>query len=221
LQSAVYLDDCLFSGNTALYDLKPWLPKAISGTTLYLIFLAAHTSGLDYLKRQLNSEAQNHGISVDYRQWYKFHNLSWNTQRFDCLWSRQISGDDLVDTYIQKVVERCQGKNYSPRLFRPSGVPTQETIFSSPTARQVVERAFLKAGAYIVSLPSAPKIEMRPLGYEKLESLGFGAISVTYRNIANNCPLALWWGDPKASPNHPFTKWYPLFPRRVNAPSSS
>lgn len=219
----IYLDDCLFSGNTALYDLRQWLPKAISGTTLYLIFLAAHTSGLRYLKRELNSEAQNHGVSVrrHYLQRYEFHNLSWDTQKFDCLWSGQISGDNLVDTYIQKVVEQCQGRNYSPRLFRPSGVPTQETIFSSPTARQVVERAFLKAGAYIVSLPNAPKIEMRPLGYEKLESLGFGAIFVTYRNIANNCPLALWWGDPNASPNHPFSKWYPLFPRRVNASSSS
>jgi hypothetical protein len=55
---------------------------------------------------------------------------------------------------------------------------------------------------------------MRPLGYDYLKSLGFGAILVTYRNIANNCPLALWWGDPNKA--YPLNAWYPLFPRIVN-----
>jgi hypothetical protein len=214
----IYLDDCLFSGNTGLYDLKQWLPSAIRGTTLYLIFLGAHTSGLSYLKSRFDSEAKVRGVSLDCRQWYKFNNLPQDTERFDCLWPRKISGDELVDTYIQQVMERCQGQSFSPRLFRPSGVPTQETIFSSPEARKVVERAFLKAGAYIVSLPKSPKFKMRPLGYESLESLGFGAIFVTYRNIANNCPLVLWWGDPNFPSSHPFSKWYPLFPRKVNEP---
>ena len=57
---------------------------------------------------------------------------------------------------------------------------------------------------------------MRPMGYEYLESLGFGSVFITYRNIANNCPLVLWWGDTTYSPNHPFSSWYPLFPRKVN-----
>jgi hypothetical protein len=95
-------------------------------------------------------------------------------------------------------------------------VPARETLFSSPAAREVVERTFMRAGAYIVSLPANPKVQMRPLGYEYLESLGFGSVVVTYRNVANNCPLALWWGDPSKPPSHPLSKWYPLFPRRVN-----
>jgi hypothetical protein len=31
-----------------------------------------------------------------------------------------------------------------------------------------------------------------------------------YRNVANNCPLALWWDRPGL--------WYPLLPRRANPP---
>ena len=57
------------------------------------------------------------------------------------------------------------------------------------------------------------------MGYEFLESLGFGSVFITYRNIANNCPLALWWGDTSFPPSHPFSKWYPLFPRKVNESS--
>ena len=212
----VYLDDCLFSGNTVVHDLEQWLPNAIPDTTLYLIFLGAHTSGLRYLQGKLNSEALNRRLSVDYRQWYEFNNFPRDTEKFDCFWPREIAGNELVEAYIQRVIERGRQKNINPRLFRPSGVPIQETIFSSPTARDVVESAFLKAGAYIMSLPRNPKFEMRPLGYEYLESLGFGAIFVTYRNVANNCPLALWWGDPNFSKNHPFSKWYPLFLRKVN-----
>jgi len=59
-----------------------------------------------------------------------------------------------------------------------------------------------------------PAPSMRPLGFEKLESLGFGSLFITYRNIANNCPLALWYGNPDYSPPHPLGLWYPLFPRR-------
>ena len=57
---------------------------------------------------------------------------------------------------------------------------------------------------------------MRPLGFMKLVSLGFGTFFVTYRNIANNCPLVLWWGDPDFPMTHPIGIWYPLFPRRRN-----
>jgi hypothetical protein len=74
----------------------------------------------------------------------------------------------------------------------------------------------LVAGVHIVSLSKDPKPQMRPLGYDTLLTLGFGGLLITYRNISNNCPLALWWGDPDAPENHPLSQWYPLFPRRIN-----
>ncbi len=213
----VYLDDCLYSGNRVRRDIDSWLPNAVEGTTLHLIFLALHTDGYQYSKKIIEQKAQVKNITVKFWHLHKFHNSRWQPSRSDCFWTREIYEDELVDRFVQKVNERRQNSNKSlPSLFRPNNAPTQDNVFSSPTARDVIEAAFLKAGSYIVSLPSNPNPSMRPLGYDYLESLGFGAILATYRNIANNCPLALWWGDPNKA--HPLNLWYPLFPRTVNNP---
>ena len=59
-----------------------------------------------------------------------------------------------------------------------------------------------------------PNPIMRPLGFSSF-GVGFGSTIVTYRNCPNNAPLALWWGDPNAHHNHPFSRWYPLLQRRT------
>lgn len=211
----IYLDDCLYSGNRVRRDIDNWLSNAVRGTTLHLIFFALHTDGLEYSRRVIEQNAQAQGVVVQFWRLHEFHNSRWQSSRFDCFWTRQTSGDELVDRYVQEVNERRQNLNRNlPPLFRPDNAPTQDDIFSSQAAREIVEYAFLKVGTYIVSLPKSPNTSMRPLGYDYLESLGFGAIFVTYRNIANNCPLALWWGDPNQA--YPLNAWYPLFPRTVN-----
>jgi hypothetical protein len=211
----IYFDDCLYSGNRVRRDITAWLPNAVIGSTLHIIFFGHHTEGFNYSKRIIEQEAQSRNISVRFWKWHEFHNSRWNPSRFDCFWAQELSGDELVDQYIQTVNKRRQNLNRSlPPLFRPNNMPIQDSIFSSPTAREVIESAFLKVGAYIVSLPKSPNTSMKPLGYDYLETLGFGAILITYRNIANNCPLALWWGDPDKA--YPLNAWYPLFPRTVN-----
>ena len=220
----VYLDDCLYSGNRVLHDIEGWISNASEGTDLHLVFFALHTSGRDdYVKKRINPKATQQGVTVKLWQLHEFHNSRWKPSQFDCFWSRSTSGDQLVDQYVQAVSKRRQNLQRSlPPLFRPDNMPTQDSIFSSSAARKIIELAFLKAGAYIVSLPESPNTNIRPLGYEYLESLGFGAIFVTYRNIANNCPLALWWGDANSTnKEHPFYHWYPLFPRIVNTTSTS
>jgi hypothetical protein len=221
--SYIYLDDCLYSGNRVLHDIEKWISNAVTGTTLYLVFFALHTSGREYVEKKIMAQATQQRINVKFLAKYIFHNSRWKPSQFDCFWSRSTSGYQLVDQYVQAVSDRRQSLNYrTPPLFRPNDMPTQDNIFSSPSAREVIELAFLKAGAYIVSLPKSPNTSMRPLGYEYLESLGLGAIFVTYRNIANNCPLALWWGDANnTNKEHPFYHWYPLFPRIVNTTSTS
>lgn len=54
------------------------------------------------------------------------------------------------------------------------------------------------------------------MGFDNNKTTGFGSVFITYRNIANNCPLVLWWGDTSMSDSHPFSKWHPLFPRTIN-----
>jgi hypothetical protein len=76
----------------------------------------------------------------------------------------------------------------------------------------LIERELLMAGVRIRAGCQNPKKVMRPLGFGHF-GLGFGATIVTYRNCPNNCPLALWWGDPDAT-SGPF-HWYPLLPRKT------
>ena len=68
----------------------------------------------------------------------------------------------------------------------------------------VLEQEFLKRGATIKLENQNLKDYARPLGNIVLQRFGFGALIVTYRNCANNCPLVFWAGD------------YPLFERDNN-----
>ncbi|MGI0480691.1 hypothetical protein ACN4EE_07865 [Geminocystis sp. CENA526] len=218
----IYLDDCIFSGNTVVHDLESLLSQnKLSNCQIYFVFLACHSSGIKYMFKRLQTVAKKKNIDLPhYFYSVEFENNDLNSDKYDCLWSKEVTNDNYVFNFVNLVSNNAQQKGWNPRLFRPDHVPSQETLFSSPQNRDIVEKAFLKKGAYICSLPKNRQKSMRPMGYEYLESLGFGSIFITYRNIANNCPLVLWWGDPSYSSSHPFSQWYPLFPRKVNEQSS-
>ena len=95
---------------------------------------------------------------------------------------------------------------FEPR--QPSAAAIQP--FSSEAGRQVLESEFLIAGAKIRAMSENPKQSMRPLGFSPF-GVGFGSMIVTYRNCPNNCPLAMWWGDPEATSGA--LHWYPLLQR--------
>lgn len=210
----IYLDECLFSGNTAYWDIANWIVNKEKAINLKLVFCAMHSAGEYYVKKRL----QKNFSKLDLEIWraYTFSNNRWSTTEYECMWPIEFHGDELVDQYIQQLNYIAQGNNLPP-LFRSTRIPKNESVFSSLKNRMIVEHAFLKAGAYICSLPRVAKEEMRPLGYEYLKSLGFGGVFITYRNISNNCPLALWWGDPDYPNSHPFSQWYPLFLRKGNS----
>ena len=98
---------------------------------------------------------------------------------------------------------------FSPRLSVLEG----GKIFASEEDRQILERSLLWAGQKIVGLSSHPSPRLKPLGYSRFAP-GFGSLFVTYRNCSNNCPLALWWGDPAYPTSHPLGNWYPLVQRK-------
>jgi len=79
-------------------------------------------------------------------------------------------------------------------------------LFSSENARDLLEQQVLIKGAQIRQMCPNLNEYQRPLGNSVLKTLGFGSLVVTFRNCANNCPLAVWAGDP----------WIPLFPRKTN-----
>lgn len=214
-QTFLYLDDAIYTGNRLRYDLTAaagreagaWIEGAPPGSGLILYTLATHLEGWSYAWSHLEREAARRDVQV-----FAFHGLALDNARIpgglvQCLWPERGHRDPFVTEYVRRLTSARGGEPWF--LFREPGTPPTETLFSSPSGRRIVERALLRAGAFLhLNCATAP--HQRPLGYEVLESLGFGSLFVTYRNIANNCPLALWWSrDPAV--------WYPLFPRRVNS----
>lgn len=208
----VYIDDGIYTGSRIRYDLTPgenapsWITnEAPEGSKLKIHVLASHKAGEKYAMGIIRPCARRRHIVVDGMCDVRIANER-QLGGAECLWPSTVTGNPDVDSYVSDVRRFLANKGASDRLlFRPPSVPKQETLFTSSVARETVERAFLVKGAELVQ--STDKASMRPLGWEKLGSLGFGTLFVTYRNIANNAPLVLWWGG---------GGWYPLFsPKRM------
>jgi len=215
----IYVDDCIYSGNTIAHDLEEWLPEAVERVPLSTFTFGSHSIGVYRLQKVRNRFMREKGISIQHISATNLqfkNNFPWDGNVSDCYWPRELALSDDALAYVEELKHRRQGLFPGPRLFRPNGNPHEEKIFSSVDARDMIEHAFLRAGLHIMSLPQNPNRNMRPMGYEYLESLGFGALPIFYRNISNNAPLALWWGDPNEG--YPLNQWQPLFLRKPNQP---
>ncbi len=213
-QRYIYLDDCLFTGATALDDLAWAIPQCAPNAELHLVFFAIYRRHLDYFWRRLMTLANTHRLNVHIWRAHEFHDVRARPERFDGLWPTAAMLDDETRAYLRET-RRTSGAG-AAYLFRPEGLPYQDTFFSSATARDVVERAFLRVGVRLAGEARQPNPYLRPLGYEKWSGLGYGAFFITYRNCPNNCPLALWWGEEGYAADHPLGGWLPLFSRKPN-----
>lgn len=204
----IYIDDVIFSGLRVGNDLEQWIINdAPPIANIYVVVLAAHTSGGWLLSNRLKQAVQTSGKRIDITYWRgaDIENRKSYKHNSGVLWPATIPIDPLVQTYMAIP----QKYPFEPRPAGGSLGP-----FSSENGRQLLEREFFLQGLKIRALCANPKDIMRPLGFSPF-GIGFGSMIVTYRNCPNNCPLALWWGDPTADPGHPFSRWYPLFPRKT------
>lgn len=200
-----YLDDCLFTGNRILGDLSRWLESAAPDhADVHVYLLACHRSGWWYAYRNLQKAASIRGAMISWWSEMEIEDRKDHTNVSQVLRPTKVPNDPLVTAYEQELVTA----GYRPILRRPIG-SAGNSPFSCEARREALEQTFLRAGAYIRSLAQNPNPGMRPLGATMLRTFGFGALVVTYRNCANNCPIAFWWG---------VSNWYPLFPRKVNTP---
>ncbi len=225
----VYLDDGIYTGSRLRYDLTEsddtsegrdavaWISRSAPvGCKLIVCTLVSHLAGYVYARKHINQAADVKQISVGYFPAKIIYNLrDYNVRersdKFECLWpdrSTADGNDPDAGWYVKRTLWWCNKNGWSKSsLTRSADTPAEETLFSSPAARNIVESAFFRAGARILKPSHQPGESRRPLGWEKLESWGFGTFFVTYRNIANNCPMVLW---SRAA------GWYPLFPRKTN-----
>ena len=195
----VYLDDAVFTGNRVIQDLSDWINKsALKGIKIRIMTIAIHNYAeyqIDVANKDFNGLKEQNQIEVKIWRIKNFENRRTYRDRSDVLWP--VPGVYDSDGFSPRMPERHNSR-----------------IFSCESGRQLLEREFLNAGVRIRGFATTPDRQLKPLGFSPFEP-GFGSLFVTYRNCPNNCPLALWYGDPSLYPeSHPLGKWYPLFPRK-------
>lgn len=201
----IYLDDVMFSGNRVGNDLERWInEEAPAEAKVHVIVAALHTGGLFLVQRKLKDIVAKSGKKIVIAYWraVEVENRRAYKNSSGVLWPAATPNVTEVQAYMALPSKFP----FEPRLPTTSAVEP----FSSEAGRQVLESEFLIAGAKIRAMSENPKSSMRPLGFSPF-GVGFGSMIVTYRNCPNNCPLAMWWGDPEATSGA--LHWYPLLPR--------
>lgn len=204
----LYIDDVMFSGSRAIDDLSSWIEESSpSKATVHIVAMAMHTGGEYWVRTCLNNAIAKSGKRIKFNFWrsLELENQKWHKNDSEVLWPVAVPDDEATRAYM------ALPHRYPLELRVPGG---KTGPFSSEEGRQLLEREFLVAGVKIRSLSQHPKDVLKPLGFSPF-GVGFGSMIVTFRNCPNNCPLALWWGDPKATSGH--FHWYPLFPRKTYA----
>lgn len=204
----IYLDDAIFTGTRCRTDIEKWLADAPPQSHIHVIVLGLHMGGKWHIESKVREIAHAAGKQVHLTFWrlIQFEDRLAYSADSDVLRPSVLPTDPFVQSYEQQIT--LQG--FASKLRSGSRVGEGQ-MFSSPAARDLFENEMLKKGAYIRQIcPNLPDA-IRPLGYTRLRTLGFGGTLVTYRNCPNNCPLAYWVSNP----------WYPLFPRRTNAPMAN
>ena len=204
----IYIDDAVFSGSRMYSDLSEWIKTdAPQSAKVHVVTMALHTGSEWNYRVRLKDVVGKSGKTISFQPWrvMEIENQKANKYNSEVLWPCELPAHPLVEQYLGVPTKYP----FEPRIAGGNLGP-----FSSEEGRQLLEREFVVAGLKIRSFCQNPKDIMKPLGFSQF-GLGFGSTIVTFRNCPNNSPLALWWGDPNASPSHPFSKWYPLFPRKT------
>jgi hypothetical protein len=208
----VYLDDVLCTGNTLFQDINKWTREMSEFEETYLdllkqkyinlVFAYLYIHEYQFIKKQRQFTMKIH------KDFNKYYQLIWKhliyTEDNHELGILQPSADGqsaLVMDYQQSIEERvnhyCNENNIpvtSPGFYRRSTL-NSEVLFSSPENRKRFEDLMLVRGIEILNNSQTNLKNLRALGYSlpSLKNFGFGAMSMTWRNIPNNCPITFWY----------------------------
>lgn len=213
----LYIDDCIYSGNKWRYDIanSAQLKNAGKGVLLVSFHFNIYSAGYAYAKPCVDSTMLERGGIVKPFRIDAMNNARFGKEKLDVMWPSYVKGNKQIDEYAQHTQAFSRSKGWGNQVLFRTIENAQSNVFTSVTNRNIVEQAFLAVGAKLFCAATNPAPSVRPMGFEKLSTIGFGTPIVTWRNIANNAPLALWYGDPSYGPTHPLGMWYPLFPRKI------
>jgi hypothetical protein len=184
----IYFDDYLISGNSIRQDLDFLLEKDLLNKTVFY-FLLVTQNGLYQLSKN------NHDKNLECYCVLNLENRLCCKNKSDILWPYKNN------------IEICNSYDYSNMKFREGF--EESRLFKNDDKKQTLEKIFWKAGCYILNNTSGSAL--LPLGAGFPKTVGSGIISATYRNIPNNAPICLWWGDEREN-----NYWFPLLKRKTN-----
>ena len=182
----VYVDDAVYSGMHMINDLKQVIPEAAKHTEICLVFYAVHNQGVAYAMGELTKGFRAAGKTVNFSGLARLNLENKTATNSDILWPKVVPDHEQTKQYLASLPRSFE--------FRTGDQVGKNSFFSSGAARHLLEQEFLKAGSVIRSENGNLNKFARPLGNRVMVSFGFGALIVTYRNCANNCPLVFWAG---------------------------
>lgn len=206
-----YIDDFIFSGNRLFTDLKAFIEESKpNNCTIRIVTLGYYTSGQYETRKKLNALVKKLDLHIEFI-FFRYddnvlENRLYRKDYSDVFWpTKNVESDKDIKNYVLE-------EGFDAKYREPNGA--KNNIFSRPR-RDDYERIMLKYGLKILSFPKENSFVVKPLGYKTFKGFGFGSTVFSFRNCPNNNPLVFWWGDPKASSTHPFSKWYPLLQRKT------
>lgn len=209
-----YIDECIFSGNRIIQDLTDFVNYyGIRDIEITVLVIGAHSNGYDYIDKCLKYKLRQRGIK--FRVYSEFFFNNYETSFSGVFFPKNNSLDENVINYCTKLINEKQLKNNLHDIFR-CFEDKENDLFSSRENRDIIENQFLEIGVSLIGDYNKDEF-VKPLGFSKFLNLGFGGYFITYRNIPNNCPIALWFDRGEIYTHSNTSKeWYPLFPRKVS-----
>jgi ankyrin repeat protein len=219
----VYVDDCIYSGVTILQGIKKWVDSADcpDDADIYIVSLVRY-SDAKWWEGELEGTLKIPGKNLRVKHFFGTNYDNASGGRVDVIYP-DSSTYAMFQSEIDKKT-RNDKKNFQPRSGMASALPVDlggtgltrygSKVFSGEQGRAVLESELLKAGfklATYTAYDSGGNIHSKlrfPLGFSFGGwGLGFGAMTVTFRNCPNTVPLALWMEA---------GNWFPLFRRKLN-----
>jgi len=217
----LYIDDATYTGRTLakyldiIYEQIKKMKARPSQLVVWHIcdYSSEAVAALEISKSNLS----NLGMTVLFHQVHQFvRRDNGGRSAAAMIPSKDYASLPIVQRFL-KSSSTFQLISKSEKLWRNPNEEFDDRMFSSEECRDVVERAFLEVGCWLRLHTRNWNALMRPFGFVSHgsePSLGFGSMFCTCFNSSNTSPVALWWGDPKAS-NSALSIWDPLLPRRA------
>ncbi len=211
---SIYIDDILCTGLTLISDIKDWSEQnfasgktnkqAVADNSTILVFAYVFIHQKNYYKKKAEMRFK---ISTEVSNNHKMYRLmeiqngTSTNSKIDLIMPLETSQPQNVIEYKNSISIEVDNhtKQYSrtspDEFYRPVGQPANESFFTSPDNRKLLEDAFLQKGLEILEHANATNKNMRALGYSipSLKNFGFGALCFTWRNVPNNTPLVFWY----------------------------